>query len=115
MLQLLDRNKRTNLLCAAKNVTLKYNFAFGLVFYDYSRLVTLYKIGEVHFRLLGTNGFHVKPENERFMQLSFASTWVDPRDTPRQPTGTQRECYSFDISFFPVGERSCLSLKNDYG
>ena len=29
-------------------------------------LVTLYKIGEVHFHLLGTNGFHVKAENERF-------------------------------------------------
>ena len=30
------------------------------VFCDYSMLVTLYKIGELHFRLLGTNGFHVK-------------------------------------------------------
>ena len=30
-------------------------------------LVTLYKIGKVHFRLFfGTNGFHVKAENERF-------------------------------------------------
>ena len=29
-------------------------------------LVTLYEIGEVYFRLLRTNGFHVKPENERF-------------------------------------------------
>ena len=29
-------------------------------------LVMLYKIGEVHFRLLGTNGFHAKAENERF-------------------------------------------------
>ena len=29
-------------------------------------LVTLYKIGELHFRLLGTNGFHVKAKNERF-------------------------------------------------
>ena len=27
--------------------------------------VTLYKIGEVHFRLLGTNGFHVKAKSER--------------------------------------------------
>ena len=25
-----------------------------------------YKIGEVHFRLLGTNGYHVKAKNERF-------------------------------------------------
>ena len=29
-------------------------------------LVTMYKIGEVHFRLLGTNDFHVKARNERF-------------------------------------------------
>ena len=27
---------------------------------DYSMLITLYKIGEVHFRLLGMNVFHVK-------------------------------------------------------
>ena len=30
-----------------------------------SMLVTLYKICEVHFRLLGTSGFHVKVKNER--------------------------------------------------
>ena len=29
-----------------------------------------YKIGEPHFRLLGTNGFHVKAENERFTASS---------------------------------------------
>ena len=29
-------------------------------------LVTLYKIGEVYFRLLGANRFLVKPENETF-------------------------------------------------
>ena len=33
---------------------------------DYSKLVKLYKLGEVYFRLLGTNGFHVKAEKERF-------------------------------------------------
>ena len=31
---------------------------------------TLYKLGEVHFRLLGTNVFHVKTENERFTARS---------------------------------------------
>ena len=30
-------------------------------------LVTLYKIGEGHFRLLGANGSHVKAKNERFI------------------------------------------------
>ena len=33
-------------------------------------LVTLYKIGGVHFRLLGMNGFHVKAKNERFTAAS---------------------------------------------
>ena len=29
-------------------------------------ILTSYKIGEVHFRFLGTNGFHVKAKNARF-------------------------------------------------
>ena len=29
----------------------------------------MYKIGEVHFRLLRTNGFHAKAKNERFTAL----------------------------------------------
>lgn len=33
-------------------------------------LVTLFKIREVHFRLLGRNGFHVKAENEREKKIS---------------------------------------------
>ena len=34
-------------------------------------LITLDKIGGVHFRLLDTNGFHVKAKNERFTAASF--------------------------------------------
>ena len=33
-------------------------------------LLTLYKIGGVHFRLFGANGFHVKANNERFTAAS---------------------------------------------
>ena len=44
------------------------------------------------------------------MHLSFASPWVDPRDIPGEPMGTQGEWYSFGISFFSVGEGSCLIL-----
>lgn len=33
-------------------------------------LVTLHRIGEVHFRLPGTNGIHVKAKNERFAAAS---------------------------------------------
>ena len=36
-------------------------------------LTTLYKIGELHFRLLGTNGFHVKAKSERFTAVSSRS------------------------------------------
>ena len=52
--------------CCNEIVTLKQNFAFGPVFCDYSMLVTLQKIGNVRFRFLGTNGFHVNGKNERF-------------------------------------------------
>ena len=53
-----------------ENVTLKLNFALSSVFCDYSMVTTLYKIGEVHFRLLGTNSFHVKAKSERFTAAS---------------------------------------------
>ena len=53
-----------------EDVTLKLNFALSQVFCDYSMLVRLYKIGGVHFCLLGTNGFHVKAKNERFTAAS---------------------------------------------
>ena len=33
-------------------------------------LITLYKIGELHFRFLGKNGFHVKAKSERFTAAS---------------------------------------------
>jgi len=48
----------------SENVTLKLNFALSSIICDYSMLITLYKIGELHFRLLGTNGFHLKAKNE---------------------------------------------------
>ena len=34
-------------------------------------LVALCKIGGVHYRLLGTNGFHVKAKTERFTAASL--------------------------------------------
>ena len=40
------------------------------MFCDCSILVTLYKIGEVDFRFLGTNGFHEKAKNEKFTAAS---------------------------------------------
>ena len=35
--------------------------------------MTSYKIGEVHFRLLGENGFHVKAKNGRFTAAALCS------------------------------------------
>ena len=43
-----------------ENLTLKLNFALSSVFCDYSMLVTLNKIGEVRFRLLGHEWFSCK-------------------------------------------------------
>ena len=40
------------------------------MFCHYSKLVTLYKIGELHFRLLGANGFQAKAKKERFTAAS---------------------------------------------
>ena len=52
-----------------ENVSLKLNFALSLLrIFHVGRVVK--KIGEVHFRLLGTNGFQVKAENERFTVTS---------------------------------------------
>ena len=68
------KNKRLRSLSydgnCKENFTLKLNFTLNLVFCDYSVFITLYKIGEVHFRLLGTNGFHVKAKSERFIAAS---------------------------------------------
>ena len=50
-----------------ENVTLKYNLRCILYYF---MLVTLYKIGKVHFCLLGTNGYHLKAKNERFTAVS---------------------------------------------
>ena len=73
-------------------------------------LVTLYKIGEVYSRLLGTNGFHAKARNERFTAASsrcrqnlkdenFTSSFarlrknIAPQSVPRVPH-VQHEYFS---------------------
>ena len=48
-------------------------------------LITLYKIGELLFRLLGTNGFHVKAKSERFTAA-----------TPRCRQNLKRDLKIFD-------------------
>ena len=53
-----------------ENVALKLHFASSSVFCDYSMLGTVYKIGGVHFRLLGTICFYIKAKNDRFTAAS---------------------------------------------
>ena len=49
-----------------RHIKIEFCVRLSVLFCDYSLLVTLHEIGEVYVRLLGTNGFHVKAENERF-------------------------------------------------
>ena len=68
-------------------------------------LITLHKIGEVHFRLLGTDGFHVKAKNERFTNAS-----------PRCRHNLKYE--NFTLSFGRlrqnIAPKSVLHMQHDY-
>ena len=70
-------------------------------------LITLYKIGEVHFQLLGTNGFHVKAKSETFSATSsrcrqnlkyenFTSSFGRLRQNiaPESVPHVQHDCFS---------------------
>ena len=70
-------------------------------------MVTLYKIGEGHFRLLGMNDFHVKTENERLSAEcsrcgqnlkyeNFTSSFCRPRQkiAPKSVPHVQRDYFS---------------------
>ena len=64
------RNLRSYNGNCSENVTLNLDFALSSVFCDYSMLITLYKLGALHFCLLSTNGFHVKAKNDMFTAAS---------------------------------------------
>ena len=68
-------------------------------------LVTLYKIGGVHFRLLGTNVFHVKPKNERF---TYASSCC------RQNLKYENFTSSFGRLRHNIAPKSVLHVQHDY-
>ena len=70
-------------------------------------LITLYTIGGVHFRLVGTNGFHVKAKSERFTAASsrcrqnlecenFTSSFGRLRQNiaPKSVQHVQYDCFS---------------------
>ena len=46
-------------------------------------LVTLYKTGDVHFRLLGMNGYHTKAKNERFTAQAHVAIRTSNMKIPR--------------------------------
>ena len=88
-----------------ENVTLKLNFALSKVFCDYSMLVRLYKIGGVHFRLLGTNVFHLKLKNEGFSAASSRC---------RQNLKYENFTSSFGRLRQNIATKSVLHVQHDY-
>ena len=68
-------------------------------------LLTFYKIGEMHFRLLGTNGFHVKAENERFTAAGSRC---------RQNLKYETFTLSFDRLRKTNAPKSVLHMQHDY-
>ena len=71
----------------------------------YSKLVTLYKPGEVYFRLLGTNGYHVKAKKERFS----ATGWRF-----RQNLKYENFPSSFGRPRQKIAPKSVLHVQHDY-
>ena len=68
-------------------------------------LNTLYKIGKPHFRLLGTNGFHVKTMSERFTAVSSCC---------RQNLKYENFTSSFGRLRQNVAPKSVLHVQHDY-
>ena len=75
------------------------------MFCNYSVLVTLYKIGEVYFRFLGTNGFHVKEESERFTAAGSRC---------RQNLKYENSTLSFGTSRQKIAAKSVSHVQHDY-
>ena len=88
--------------CCNENVTLKYNFALGC---DYCTVVASCKIGEIHFRFLGTNAFHFKAENERFTTAGSRC---------RQNLKYENFTSSFGTLRQQIAPKSVLHVQHDY-
>ena len=65
-------------------------------------MVTLYKISEVHFCLLGTNDFRVKAKNERFTAAGslYCRKHIAPKSVPHVQ-------YDYFSSFNPLKSLIC--------
>ena len=83
-------------------------------------MVTLYKISDVHFSLLGTNGFHVKAENERFTAADLrcrqnlkTENFTSSFGRPREKNCTEKHAVRAARSFFlsqPIKSLILLAL-----
>ena len=60
--------------------------------------VTLYEIGQVSFRLLGTNGLRLKPENERFIVAG-------------SPCRQNLKYENFTLSFGRLPVKNCIQVR----
>ena len=73
----------------------------------FSMVVTLYKIGEVYFRVLGTNGFHVKQRmkdlfprcRQNLKYENFTSSFVDLMNKNKSFARTSR-AFFVSVHFF---------------
>ena len=68
-------------------------------------LVMLYKRGEVYFRLLGMNSFHLKAKNERFTAASSRC---------RQNFKNRNFTWSFGRLRQKIAPKIALHLQHDY-
>ena len=67
--------------------------------------VRMYKIGEVHYRLLGTNGFHSKAKNEQFTAVGFCC---------RQNLTNENFTSSFGRLRQKIAPKSVPQVQHDY-
>ena len=86
------------------------------MFRYYSKLLTLYKIGELHFRLLGTNGFHAKAENERFTAVGSRYSRTSNMEISRRHLADcvknlqQKACRTCSTIIFPHSANQIIDL-----
>ena len=73
-------------------------------------LITFYKIGEVHFRFHGANGFHLKAENERFTAASSCCRKNHKYENLTSSFGRLRQ--NIAAKSVPHGQHGCFSSFN---